>query len=871
MSIERLKAALADRYAIERELGSGGMATVYLATDLKHDRQVAIKVLRPELAATLGAERFLREVQVTANLQHPHILPLFDSGEAEGLLYYVMPYVEGESLRTRLDREGELPVPEAVRVLKEVVDALAAAHAQGLVHRDVKPGNVMLAGRHAMVVDFGVAKALSEAAGAEGLTTAGLAVGTVSYMAPEQAEGSAHIDHRADLYAVGVMGYELLTGRTPFEGRTPQQILMAQVMETPRPVTELRQAVPAGLSAVLARCLERKPADRWQTAEELLAQLDTFVTTGEGVTPLQPLAVEAGRPGAVRRWLPAAAVMGLAALGAALFLGGESTGADASRATAGAGGLAADASVLRLVVAPLQNVSGDPSWDSWSTIAIEEISRAVERTGVVNVVPWTAVLDVIRTRGDTATVATLASETGATYAVAGTIARAGPEVRFAALIQDAGGGGLSTRIEPVTGPPDSVTALIGEVGDRVAAALVAQLDPDLPAWTASERLAPSPEVLEHYTASLDLFCHEAFEESIAIGDRALALAPDYVPQLMMNAYAYGNLGRGDARDSVLALMEPLRDQMTSAERAEMDLVTAWRDDDEARALQVAGLTYLMYGRPEEALERLLAVDREDACVSNWPSWWRGTAGALHATGRLEEALAIVREGLQRIPTDEWLLRREIRFLAALGEGEAFDSLFAVLPPTEWPEGGWDRILWTGGAAGEAAVHGQDALATVLYQRVIDWVESQPADELERNHHAWRALASHATGRSVKADTILARLAAETESPLRPNWWNYVQGERGAVLADIGRTEEARALSELIATRASAADTAAWVTHTRFVARARIAAALGDRDAAVELVRQALEARFVGQSDFHSEPRWRDLWGYPPWDALWSGR
>jgi serine/threonine-protein kinase len=296
VSIERLKAALADRYAIERELGSGGMATVYLATDRKHDRQVAIKVLRLELAATLGAERFLREVQVTANLQHPHILPLFDSGEAGGFLYYVMPYVEGESLRARLDREGELPVPEAVRILKEVVDALAAAHAQGLVHRDVKPGNVMLAGRHAMVVDFGVAKALSEAAGPEGLTTAGLVLGTLSYMAPEQAEGSAHIDHRADLYAVGVMGYELLTGRTPFEGRTPQQILMAQVMETPQPVTELRPAVPAGLSAVLARCLERKPADRWQGSHPAPAAARRRQAARGGA----PLAARRGRHGARR-------------------------------------------------------------------------------------------------------------------------------------------------------------------------------------------------------------------------------------------------------------------------------------------------------------------------------------------------------------------------------------------------------------------------------------------------------------------------------------------------------------------------------------------------------------------------------------------
>src|SRR5438552_64199 len=225
---DQLQRALGSAYCIDRELGQGGMSTVWLAEDVKHGRKVAVKVLRPELAAALGADRFTREIQIAARLQHPHILPLLDSGESDGFLWYVMPYVEGQSLRDRVVREGELPVHEAVRLLVEVVDALAFAHAQGVVHRDIKPDNVLLSGRHALVMDFGVAKAVSEAGtreaggGRHALTTAGVALGTPAYMAPEPATAEPNLDHRVDIYAVGVMGYELLTGRTPFAGLTPQ-------------------------------------------------------------------------------------------------------------------------------------------------------------------------------------------------------------------------------------------------------------------------------------------------------------------------------------------------------------------------------------------------------------------------------------------------------------------------------------------------------------------------------------------------------------------------------------------------------------------------------------------------------------------------
>jgi serine/threonine-protein kinase len=282
-TLERLKAALATRYAIDRELGSGGMATVYLATDQRHRRSVALKVLRPELAAEMGTERFLREIEIAASLHHPHILPLYDSGEAEGFLYYVMPHVDGESIRERLVREHELPIPFATQVIGEIADALAYAHARGVVHRDIKPDNVMLSGRHALVMDFGVAKAVSDAAVSAALTTAGVSLGTPAYMAPEQAAADPNVDARADIYSLGALAYELLAGRPPFIGTTPQMVMSAHVTQTPEPVTSHRQAVTAELADLVMRCLEKRPADRWQRADELLDRIAAIDTPSAGM------------------------------------------------------------------------------------------------------------------------------------------------------------------------------------------------------------------------------------------------------------------------------------------------------------------------------------------------------------------------------------------------------------------------------------------------------------------------------------------------------------------------------------------------------------------------------------------------------------
>ncbi len=265
-SAERLGTALADRYTIEREIGAGGMATVLLARDIRHSRRVAIKVLRPELAQRTGAERFLREIRTTANLQHPHIVPLFDSGEADGTVYYVMPFIEGETLRDRLDREGQLPVADAVRIAREVADALDYAHRHGVVHRDVKPENVLLHDNRAMVADFGIALALARTTGDERLTATGMSVGTPHYMSPEQAMGEKHITARTDIFALGAILYEMLAGEPPFSGESSQAIVAKMLSTAPVPITTVRPSVPAHVAAAIDCALEKVAADRFDTA-----------------------------------------------------------------------------------------------------------------------------------------------------------------------------------------------------------------------------------------------------------------------------------------------------------------------------------------------------------------------------------------------------------------------------------------------------------------------------------------------------------------------------------------------------------------------------------------------------------------------------
>ena len=413
---DRLQAALASSYRIERELGGGGMSRVFVATELALDRPIVLKVLPPELAQAVSTERFRQEIRLAARLQHPHIVALLSAGEADGLLYYSMPLIEGESLRVRLAREGELPVRDAVRVLRDIAAALSYAHQHGVVHRDIKPDNVLLSGGEALVTDFGVAKALSASAtgGDSGLTSLGVALGTPAYMAPEQGAADPHVDHRADIYSFGCLAYEILSGQAPFVGRSPAALLAAHVTEAPETVERRRSSLPPTLALLVMRCLEKRPADRPQAAGEVLQALEALATPSGGTEPTQVI-----RTGRTAR---------LAFLRRAAFWGGLVVLAISGIAAMMWRREAPAASKLNpdlVAVAPF-DVLGS-GLDLWREGFVDLLSRGLDGAGPLRTVSPTLVIRRWSGRSDPASATELGKLTGAGLAVYGTLVGTGPD------------------------------------------------------------------------------------------------------------------------------------------------------------------------------------------------------------------------------------------------------------------------------------------------------------------------------------------------------------------------------------------------------------------------------------------------------------
>ena len=397
---------------LERELGGGGMSRVFVAQETDLGRRVVIKVLPPDLAAGLSIDRFRREIQLAASLQHPHIVPLLAAGQAGDLLYYTMPLVEGESLRAKLAREGELPIPESVRILRDVADALSYAHRHGLVHRDIKPDNVLLSDHHALVTDFGVAKALDEAARTTSLTATGLALGTPAYMAPEQAAADPHTDQRADIYALGVLGYEILAGRPPFTGPSPQAIVAAHLTQAPMPLAQSRASVPPALAAIVMRCLEKRPADRWQSAAELLHAFEALGAPGDAAVTTRVTDVSPG-PRARRR------PFALLALGVGLIV--AVAGYFIARQSRDSGPL--DPNLI--AVAPFD--VPDPKLSLWREGLVDLLSRSLDGAGPLRSVPPTTVIRRWKGRADRPSALALGRRTGARLLVFGSLIGTGPD------------------------------------------------------------------------------------------------------------------------------------------------------------------------------------------------------------------------------------------------------------------------------------------------------------------------------------------------------------------------------------------------------------------------------------------------------------
>jgi TolB-like protein len=410
---ERLRTALADRYALERELGRGGMAVVFLARDPRHDRAVAIKVLRHEIAAALGAERFLREIQIAAKLHHPHILPLYDSGAAGDLLYYVMPYVDGESLRQRLDREAQLPLEDALAITRQVAGALAYAHRHDVVHRDIKPENILLESGEAVVADFGIARAIT-AAGGDNLTQTGFAIGTPLYMSPEQASAGGALDGRSDVYSLACVLYEMLAGHPPFVGGTAQAILARHAVDPVPPLRTARATVPGAVERALLRALAKSPADRYATALEFAEAL------AGSVPPVTP----PGSGGSRRLRAALGVGLALAVLGAGLALGRPWR--HPPQAAVSPPAYAASVAVL-----PFETIGGGPQDEYFSDGMTDEIITQLAQIRDLKVISRTSV---VALKGSHLTLSRIADTLGVDHVLEGSARRAGGRVRVNAQL-----------------------------------------------------------------------------------------------------------------------------------------------------------------------------------------------------------------------------------------------------------------------------------------------------------------------------------------------------------------------------------------------------------------------------------------------------
>ncbi len=752
----RLQTALGDGYRIERELGGGGMSRVFVAEDLELGRKVVVKVLPPEMAAGVNADRFRREIKLAASLQHPHIVPLLHAGRADDLVWYTMPLIEGESLRTKLARERELPIGEAVRILRDVADALAYAHAHGVVHRDIKPDNVLLSGHHAVVTDFGVAKAISEATGASSLTSVGVALGTPAYMAPEQAAAESNVDHRADIYALGALAYETLTGRTPFIGPNAQSILAAHVTQAPDPVTAHRAAVPPGLAALVMRCLAKKPADRWQAATEVHAQLEGMATPSGGTVPTTAVPgtlATALAPRSLPRRLVAAAIVVIAiAVAVWRFTAGR-----------GGGGPAVDANLV--AVLPFRVAGADPALHYLREGMIDLLAAKLTGEGGPRAAdPRTVTAAFRRAAGSEdqdlsqEQAVALARGIGAGQALLGGVVGSTGHVTLSATVVSVPGGATRAQAS-VEGPADSLPALIDRltgqllvrgagVGAQGEASLTTRSLPALQAYLAGQReyrRGDYDSAAAHFSRAVGI------DSSFTLAQWGLLLANGWGATVSnvtrVQQLAWEGRDRLSQRDR--ALIEAYLGPRFPEPPLEADLLAereraVTRYGDVADAWYLLGDKYFHQGRylgyPDwveraaTAFERAVALDSTFAGplshLINIAAWRHDTASA-RRYARLYNAAAPATGGFDHL----------VRFdLARTLHDPVMEREFWVTFDTAA-----NRVAYVAGYA----LGSGSSLATV--DSLLDVVARRAGSEVDRgNYHFLRALRLFNSGRPAAA-------------------------------------------------------------------------------------------------------------------------
>jgi len=869
--LSRLRAAFADHYEIERQLGAGGMAVVFLARDTRHDRPVAVKVMKPEALGSAGADRFLREIRIAANLQHPHLLPLHDSGEVDGLLYYVMPFVEGESLERRLARERQLPVDEAARIVLEVADGLAYAHEQGLIHRDVKPANVMLSGGHALVADFGIARAMDQAS-AERLTSTGLAIGTPSYMSPEQWEASGPIDGRADQYALGCMLYEMLVGEPPFTGPTPQVILARHALDEVPSIRTARATVPLGIQGVVRRAMAKVPGERYPSLEAFSEALRRALE-GEipEPTPVSGARREAGRRAPTRAlgWV-LAVVLALVAVAIGVQLLGPPP---------------VVASGARTVVGYFEDNTGDPGFAQVGKIAIDRITEALLNDGTMEVVPPPTALQASRfvearmaAGGSVDPIRALASETGSRTVVSGSYWVDGDTLVLALTVSDVGSSGGSSALGHVEGrgPAADPMQAIEAARDLVLGSFALAGDDRIEATRA-----PSYRSYLAFSRGLDDYIGRRFESAIPHLRAATEIDSSWVVPLVYAGLSHLNLGERARADSLVRGLERMQGLLSAYHRHWLEYLAGQLRGDRERALEamrdaaestpgskaVYNLAYvaLQVGRPHEALAALHSLEPDRGPMRDWFPYWYLRTVARHMVGEHREELADATSARTRYPSARFPQQLVATARIGLGDVQGARTLADSVAGLRL-ESDPVRPVVPGSMYHELALelewHGHPEAAREFFDKAERaygrWTVTYPDSAATAMHRTRMASLLHDAGRFEEALAIVEELAGRDRDELRLTAW------RGILLAALDRDAEAAAIDVELAGASLEYGYGAIP-----LARARLHAQLGDLERAVDLLRAAFTEGLPHMA--HPDNNFRAFWDEDELLALFTPR
>ncbi|MGE5731706.1 MAG: protein kinase domain-containing protein, partial [Gemmatimonas sp.] len=822
-------------------------------------RRIVVKILPPEMAAEVSVRRFEREIALAARLQHPHIVPLLSTGQTHGLLYYTMPFVEGETLRERLARSGELPVVEAVRLLREIATALAYAHDKGLVHRDIKPENVLLSGGIALVADFGVAKAIiaSTASDQERLTTAGVAIGTPAYMSPEQVAADPSVDHRADLYALGMIAYEMLSGQAPFAGRPMQALLAAHVTDIPEPLQRRRPAVPAALAALVMQCLEKRPADRPQRASDIVQALDALTISAQS-TASQPLLLpRSGSKRGSRAVFASliAALIIVAAAGAWLRFGRHGPSAVVSS---------------RLLIAPFENLTGDPRLDYVGRIAADGLALGVSQGGSMDVVPSSTVLMALRdtTGGILARLERLSAATHAGMLVSGTVVRRGDSLTLRAQVTDMRTSKVVITLEPETGLATDPVAVVNSLADRLLGALGSREIAIVPQGYR----APKNAAYQEFAKGFERFAvHSDVIGSRPFFERAIAIDSTYVRAYLLLGRQYLNAGEYDRADSMARRIERLPGALSAAERLTLDYMNAEIHGDIAGllraqqqlvtrdssplALALVGEAAVYLLRPDlatPALERALPAFM---LMGRIPAARQATllAEAYHQAHNHDAELRLLTGNGGLFADVNDFRGRVLRVYAARGDKASALALADTMLRLASDSMGFvlTRVM-TG--AQEFRAHGDTATASRLLAVSRTWAWAHPMGAPSPDRQVAEGILFLASGMPDSAITRLAYVARDTN---RIDAAGYL----GLAFVARGDRTRARSIADSLGTISRR-----WLFGAPTFWRAAIVGAAGDRDLAMQLLQQSHREGQPMQT-WHYAPELSAMHGFAPFDAL----